>query len=93
MDLITGLTMLDLSRFQFAMTTIFHFFFVPLSIGLGIMVAIMEPCTSSKVTMYTTYDEVLGKNFPFELCRWSCYWNYSRVPIRNELVTLLTLCW
>ncbi|WP_198921992.1 cytochrome ubiquinol oxidase subunit I [Weissella viridescens] len=42
MDLITGLTMLDLSRFQFAMTTIFHFFFVPLSIGLGIMVAIME---------------------------------------------------
>lgn len=33
---------LDLARFQFAATTIFHFFFVPLSIGLVFMVAIME---------------------------------------------------
>lgn len=31
-----------LARFQFAATTIFHFFFVPLSIGLVLMVAVME---------------------------------------------------
>jgi cytochrome bd ubiquinol oxidase subunit I len=31
-----------LARFQFASTTIFHFFFVPLSIGLVFMVALME---------------------------------------------------
>lgn len=31
-----------LARFQFAATTIFHFFFVPLSIGLVFMVALME---------------------------------------------------
>lgn len=37
-----GLSILNLARFQFAMTTIFHFFFVPLSIGLGLIVAIME---------------------------------------------------
>lgn len=42
MNLMTGLSMLDLARIQFAMTTVFHFFFVPLSIGLGIIVAIME---------------------------------------------------
>ncbi|MEK0308772.1 cytochrome ubiquinol oxidase subunit I, partial [Bifidobacterium favimelis] len=29
------LTVLGLSRFQFAMTTIFHFFFVPMTIGLS----------------------------------------------------------
>jgi cytochrome d ubiquinol oxidase subunit I len=33
---------LDLARFQYAATTIYHFFFVPLSIGLVFLVAIME---------------------------------------------------
>lgn len=31
-----------LARFQFAMTTIFHFFFVPLSVGMVFMTALME---------------------------------------------------
>ncbi|NDJ77671.1 MAG: cytochrome ubiquinol oxidase subunit I, partial [Chloroflexi bacterium] len=33
---------LDLARLQFAATTIYHFFFVPLTLGLSILVAIME---------------------------------------------------
>ncbi|AZS17719.1 cytochrome ubiquinol oxidase subunit I [Paenibacillus lutimineralis] len=33
---------LVLARLQFAVTTIFHFFFVPLSIGLALLIAIME---------------------------------------------------
>ena len=32
----------SLARFQFAMTTVFHYFFVPLSIGLALTVAIMQ---------------------------------------------------
>ena len=36
------LTIETLARFQFGMTTIFHFFFVPLSIGLTLMTFIME---------------------------------------------------
>ena len=32
----------DLARFQFAMTTVFHFFFVPFSIGTALVVAILE---------------------------------------------------
>jgi len=31
-----------LSRWQFAMVTVFHFFFVPVTIGLGLLVAIMQ---------------------------------------------------
>lgn len=31
-----------LSRFQFALTAVFHYFFVPLSIGLGLILAINE---------------------------------------------------
>ncbi|HID34837.1 MAG TPA: cytochrome ubiquinol oxidase subunit I, partial [Anaerolineae bacterium] len=33
---------LFLSRLQFAAATIFHFLFVPLTLGLSVMVAIME---------------------------------------------------
>lgn len=40
--LVMGLSTLSLARFQFAMTTIFHFFFVPFSIGMALTVAIME---------------------------------------------------
>lgn len=33
---------LMLARWQFALTTVYHFFFVPLTLGLSVMVAIME---------------------------------------------------
>ena len=33
---------LDLSRWQFGITTVFHFVFVPLTIGLALMLAIMQ---------------------------------------------------
>lgn len=33
---------LDLARIQFASTTIFHYFFVPVSIGLALIIAIMQ---------------------------------------------------
>ncbi|MDH5100886.1 cytochrome ubiquinol oxidase subunit I [Lactobacillus kefiranofaciens] len=36
------MNIVSLARFQFAMTTIFHFFFVPFSIGMVFVVAIME---------------------------------------------------
>src|SRR5699024_219996 len=44
----------SLARFQFAMTTIFHFFFVPFSIGTVFVVAIME-------TMYVIKKEEIYK--------------------------------
>jgi len=33
---------LTIARLQFAITTVYHFFFVPLTMGLAILVAIME---------------------------------------------------
>ena len=35
-------TIIDLSRFQFAITALYHFLFVPLTLGLSIILAIME---------------------------------------------------
>lgn len=38
----TDLTVVDLSRLQFAITALYHFLFVPLTLGLGLLLAIME---------------------------------------------------
>lgn len=48
------MNIVSLARFQFAMTTIFHFFFVPFSIGTVFVVAIME-------TMYVIKKEEIYK--------------------------------
>lgn len=46
------MTVLTLSQLQFAATTVYHFFFVPLTLGLSVLVAIME-------TLYVTRgDEI-----------------------------------
>ena len=34
--------LVELSRLQFAMTAMYHFLFVPLTLGLSFMIAIME---------------------------------------------------
>lgn len=38
----TDTSLLDLSRWQFAITALYHFLFVPLTLGLSVLVAIME---------------------------------------------------
>ena len=43
-----------LSRWQFALTTVYHFFFVPLTIGLALLVAIMQ-------TIYFRTGELIYK--------------------------------
>ncbi|MFD1484606.1 cytochrome ubiquinol oxidase subunit I [Lacticaseibacillus baoqingensis] len=52
--MLLGVSVLDLARFQFAMTTVFHFFFVPFSIGMALVTAIME-------TMYVRKKDPLYK--------------------------------
>lgn len=55
---------LMLSRLQFAITTVYHFFFVPLTIGLGFLLAIIE--TFYVKTMDIKYKHMLkfwGKLF------------------------------
>lgn len=50
---------LSLARWQFGITTVYHFFFVPLTLGLSLMLAVME-------TMYVrTGDEVYKRMVKF----------------------------
>ncbi len=37
-----GMDALDLARWQFAITTVYHFLFVPITIGLSILVAVLQ---------------------------------------------------
>ena len=46
-----AITTVDLARIQFATTSIYHFFFVPLTLGLGPLVAVMQ------TMWYRTRDE------------------------------------
>ncbi len=54
----------SLARFQFALTTVYHFFFVPLTLGLVIIVAIMQTLyTFKKEDVYKRMTKFWGKLF------------------------------
>jgi len=55
---------LALARLQFAVTTVYHFFFVPLTLGLSILVAIMETLyVRSGDEVYKRMTKFWGKLF------------------------------
>jgi cytochrome d ubiquinol oxidase subunit I len=58
------MTVLSLSQLQFAATTVYHFFFVPLTLGLSVLVAIMETMyVSSGNEVYRRMTKFWGKLF------------------------------
>ncbi|MFT9266930.1 cytochrome ubiquinol oxidase subunit I [Oenococcus sp.] len=58
------MNVISLSRFQFAMTTLFHFLYVPLSMGLGLIVAIMETAyVHTKKPVYLKMTKFWSKIF------------------------------
>jgi cytochrome d ubiquinol oxidase subunit I len=61
---IAGISTLSLARWQFGITTVFHFLFVPLTIGLGLLVAVLQ--TAAYRTGDLSYDRMtkfFGKLF------------------------------
>lgn len=55
---------LSLARFQFALTTVYHFFFVPLTLGLSVLVAYMETrYVMTKNENYKRMTKFWGKLF------------------------------
>ncbi|MGB5998003.1 MAG: cytochrome ubiquinol oxidase subunit I, partial [Marinomonas sp.] len=61
-------TVVDLSRFQFALTALYHFLFIPLTLGLSFILAIMESVyviTGKQVykDMVKFWGKLFGINF------------------------------
>ena len=58
------MTALSLSQWQFAITTVYHFFFVPLTLGLSVLVAIMESLyVRTRDETYRSMTRFWGKLF------------------------------
>ena len=56
--------LVDLSRWQFALTSMYHFLFVPLTLGLSFIVVIMEACyLSTGKSIYKDMTKFWGKLF------------------------------
>ncbi len=58
---------LDLARWQFGITTIYHFLFMPLSIGLSLLIAIMQTAwfrTGSPKYLAMTRYAAGGRGWP-----------------------------
>ena len=64
MTLLAGISSLSLARWQFGVTTVFHFLFVPLTIGLAFLVAILQTAAYKKTDAeYDRMARFFGKLF------------------------------
>jgi cytochrome d ubiquinol oxidase subunit I len=62
--LTTELSALDLSRWQFGLTTVYHFLFVPLTIGMVLLVAILQTTwVRTNNDKYLKLTKLFGKIF------------------------------
>jgi cytochrome d ubiquinol oxidase subunit I len=69
-----------LARLQFAFTVAFHYIYPPLSIGLGVLLVIMEGMylkTGNKV--YETMTRFWVKNIRSYVCNRSINWNSNGI--------------
>lgn len=84
----------DLSRLQFALTALYHFLLVPLTLGLSFMVFIMESIyvmTGREVWKRTTtfWASLFGINFALGVAKGPDH----GVRVWNQLLLLLPLRW
>lgn len=57
-------SVIELSRWQFAITALYHFLFVPLTLGLSLLLAIMESCyVKTGQPIYKEMTQFWGKLF------------------------------
>ena len=54
------MAVIDLSRFQFASTSIFHFFFVSLTVGLAFLIAVMETIAFVRRDRRPVFDKMVN---------------------------------
>ena len=83
---------LDVSRWQFGITTVYHFIFVPLTIGLAPLIAAMQ--TAWVVTGNAAWYRLtrfFGKLFLINFAHGRGHRHRAGVPVRHELERVLPL--
>ena len=80
----------DIARWQFAITTLYHFFFVPVTIGLSAIVAGYETAwMRTRRRAMAAADQVLRQAVPHQLRHRCRHRDRPGVPVRHELERLL----
>ena len=79
----------DLSRLQFAVTALYHFLFVPLTLGLSWILVIMESVyVMTGKRDLPRHDEVLGQALRHQLRDGRHHRHHDGVPVRHQLGVL-----
>ena len=81
----------DVARWQFAITTVYHFLFVPITIGLSLVVAIFHAVGAHPQPGVLPAHEVLREAVHHQLRARARHGHRAGVPVRDELVRLLAL--
>ena len=67
--MIPSTELVDISRLQFAATALYHFLFVPLTLGLSFLLVIMESVyVMTGPESLPGHDQVLGQAVRHQLC-------------------------
>ena len=83
---------LDIARWQFGITTVYHFLFVPITIGLSAIVAGYETAwVRTGNEQLAAADQVLRQALPDQLRHRRGHRHRAGVPVRHELERLLPL--
>ena len=86
------MSQLDLARLQFAMTSIYHFLFVPVTIGLAFLVAILQTVVAPhRATRTPAADPVLRHAAGDQRRGRRGHRAGAGVPVRHELVGVLAV--
>ena len=82
--------LVDLSRLQFALTAMYHFIFVPLTLGLSFMLVVMELAyVISGKQMYKDMTRFWGKLFGINFAIGvASRWNFSSARIGPTTPTM-----
>ena len=74
------ISVVDWSRWQFALTAMYHWLFVPLTIGLALIVAIHgEHLCKDEGGKVACNDKILDVALRYQLRDWSGYRNYPGI--------------
>ena len=85
-------SVVDLSRLQFAMTAMYHFLFVPLTLGLAFLLAIMESVyVMTGKQVYQDMTKFWGKLFGINFALGVTTGLTMEIPVRYQLGLLQPL--
>lgn len=88
------LDIVELSRLQFALTAMYHFLFVPLTLGMAFLLAIMETVyVLSGKQIYKDMTKFWGKLFGINFALGVATGLTMEFQFGTKLVVLLPLCW